>query len=302
MCQVKRDGLKVEFVVIDNNSSDHTKEVVEAFADRLPLCYLFEPRPGKNCALNKALDTVALGRIVVFTDDDVNPLQDWLLAIHGICERWPNHAVFGGKVLAIWPEGTPPIWWRRGPSDSGWGLANHDLGASECIYPTDTYGTAPCGANMWVRRDLFATGKRFDESVGPHPTNRIMGSETSFTCWATAHGYAMVWSPHAVVGHRIQKTLTTPSGIKRRAWANGRGGLRAWGLPRQQLFEARPFAWTLLRLACLMWAAARYAWAMKSLSHAVRLNKSLHPLSDIAYNLEALRVTAGSRGSHDVKG
>jgi len=54
MCQVKRDGLGVEFVVIDNNSTDHTKEVVEAFADRLPLCYLFEPRPASRFATSSS--------------------------------------------------------------------------------------------------------------------------------------------------------------------------------------------------------------------------------------------------------
>jgi len=44
MCRVERDKLAIEFVVIDNNSTDHTKEVVESFAERLPIRYLFEPR------------------------------------------------------------------------------------------------------------------------------------------------------------------------------------------------------------------------------------------------------------------
>ena len=56
MLPVDRDGLTVEFVIIDNNSSDDTREAVEAYADRLPVRYLFEPTPGKNAALNKALN------------------------------------------------------------------------------------------------------------------------------------------------------------------------------------------------------------------------------------------------------
>ena len=65
MTKLNRDGLSVEFVVVDNNSTDHTKEVIKSFTDRLPIRYLFEPRPGKNCALNKALNEVSFGEISV---------------------------------------------------------------------------------------------------------------------------------------------------------------------------------------------------------------------------------------------
>src|SRR5687768_2828620 len=71
-----RAGVSVEWVIVDNNSSDETRLVVESFRERLPLRYLFEPRPGKNYALNKALSEVELGDVVVFTDDDVTPNPD----------------------------------------------------------------------------------------------------------------------------------------------------------------------------------------------------------------------------------
>lgn len=295
MCRVERDGLAVEFVVIDNNSTDHTKEVVESFIGQLPIRYLFEPRSGKSCALNKALDEVTLGEIVVFTDDDVTPKEDWLQAILAATQRWPDHAVFGGKVQSIWPHGSPPAWWRQDPSGPGFGLSGQDLGDSDRLYPTRVAGIAPCGANMWVRRALFANGWRFDESVGPHPTNRIMGSDTSFTLWVSAHGYGMVWSPDAVIKHRIQETLTTASGIKKRAWYNGRGGARVAGLCRSELFEKSPAIWKLMRVGSLMWATVRYLRAMTSLSHDGRLGKSLEPISDIAYNLECLRMSGRLR-------
>ena len=40
MSLVNRDGISVEFVVIDNNSQDHTGSVLEAFESRLPLTRL----------------------------------------------------------------------------------------------------------------------------------------------------------------------------------------------------------------------------------------------------------------------
>ena len=94
-----------EIVVIDNNSRDHTKAVVESFQDQLPISYLRELRPGKNAALNKALREWALKEIVVFTDDDVTPERDWLQQIVCGTRRRRDVAVFGGKVEVQWPSG-----------------------------------------------------------------------------------------------------------------------------------------------------------------------------------------------------
>ena len=46
-------GLGVEFVVVDNNSNDSTADIIESFTNKIPVCHLFEARPGKNYALNK---------------------------------------------------------------------------------------------------------------------------------------------------------------------------------------------------------------------------------------------------------
>jgi glycosyltransferase involved in cell wall biosynthesis len=73
MTELDSVGINVQFAVVDNNSTDETSQVIDSFADRLPLVHLFEPRPGKNCALNHALDSVEMGDIVVFTDDDIVP-------------------------------------------------------------------------------------------------------------------------------------------------------------------------------------------------------------------------------------
>src|SRR5215471_5623735 len=69
-----------KLIVVDNGSTDATREIVESFADRLPLTYLLEPRPGKNAALNAGLDHVE-GDLVVFTDDDVLARPDWLVEL-----------------------------------------------------------------------------------------------------------------------------------------------------------------------------------------------------------------------------
>ena len=66
-------------LVVDNNSSDQTREVVEEFADRYPgrFRYLFEPQPGKSYALNSGIRE-ARGTVLAFIDDDVTVEPSWL--------------------------------------------------------------------------------------------------------------------------------------------------------------------------------------------------------------------------------
>ena len=143
-----------EIIVVDNNSNDQTPDVVESAEEDLPVRYMFEPRAGKNCALNRALNEAHLGDLVVFTDDDVVPNVDWLEAIVDASARWPNESVFGGRIYALWPEGGPPSW-AKGRNVQSVCFSVHDHGENEIIYHD---GTAPFGPNFWVRRDVLANG------------------------------------------------------------------------------------------------------------------------------------------------
>src|ERR1700734_3508684 len=68
-----------EVLVVDNNSTDQTREVVEGFHSRYPrhFRYLFEPQQGKSYALNAGVRE-ARGDILAFTDDDVTVEPTWL--------------------------------------------------------------------------------------------------------------------------------------------------------------------------------------------------------------------------------
>jgi glycosyltransferase involved in cell wall biosynthesis len=288
MCQVDRDGLAVECVVIDNNSRDHTKQVVKSFAGRLPIRYLFEPRPGKNCALNKALDEVSLGQIVVLTDDDVTPRRDWLQAIHDVCKRWPDHRVFGGPLKAAWPTGAAPGWARLlGCTQMGYG--DHFPFDRECAYPAGPNGRPP-GAHYWVRREVFENGRRYDESVGPHPTIERRGSERSMLLRLKEEGHEIVYCPHALLEHRVQPELTVPRRIRRKAWANGLSYPRVNGLCRPVLLTRHPYAWFFMRIAVLFYAVLRFGISQIHLSESKRVGYSLEPINDIAYNVESIKL------------
>src|SRR4051812_35269826 len=72
-------GASWEVVVVDNNSPDHTRQIVETAARSfpVPLTYAFERQQGRSAALNCGF-RIARGDIVVTTDDDVRVEPDWL--------------------------------------------------------------------------------------------------------------------------------------------------------------------------------------------------------------------------------
>jgi glycosyltransferase involved in cell wall biosynthesis len=116
LVNVDRNQIDCAIVVIDNNSTDNTAEVVKEHETQLPLSYLNEPRPGKSCALNKALRECVLKEIVVFTDDDVTPAWNWFQEIVYSARKWPRIAIFGGKIELTWPDKKQ----RNGRCEIGW--------------------------------------------------------------------------------------------------------------------------------------------------------------------------------------
>src|SRR6516162_4873021 len=86
-----------EIVVVNNNSTDHTDDIIGEYIDRLPVRREFELRPGKSNALNRAID-VAKGDYLVWVDDDVLVDAGLLTAYVEAFRRWPEAAVFGGRI------------------------------------------------------------------------------------------------------------------------------------------------------------------------------------------------------------
>ncbi len=293
MCAIDRSGLDVEFVIVDNNSRDETSEVLAEFSRRLPLRSLFEPRPGKNCALNRALDQVELGEIVLFTDDDVDPAPDLFQAIRRATDDHPDSSVFGGRVRAVWPAPVVPGWATH-PGIHGWGFASLDLGEEACEFPERRF---PSGPNFWVRRSVFADGRRFNEELGPRPENRIMGSETSFLKALRDAGHRILYCPRAVMGHRIEPEALTPRAIRRRAYRIGRTSPHIMGVRHSDLLARHPRRWRWARRFSLVRYLLQLGCGFLYWNRDRRTLATVAAIRGLAYNREALRLERAARRS-----
>ncbi|MGB0049836.1 MAG: glycosyltransferase family A protein, partial [Terriglobales bacterium] len=97
------ESVEWEVLVVDNNSTDRTREVVEDFRHRYPgrFRYVFEPRPGKSFALNTGVRE-AHGDVLAFTDDDVTVEATWMQNLTA-CLSDGEWAGAGGRTLLAHP-------------------------------------------------------------------------------------------------------------------------------------------------------------------------------------------------------
>jgi L-malate glycosyltransferase len=215
-CEAPSGGWKL--VVVDNGSTDRTREILHSFRASLPLTCVFEEQPGKNAALNTGLAHLE-GDLALFTDDDVFPQCDWLIRLRAAADAQPSYAMFGGAILPRW-EAEPPEWLSWVPA--GPVLSLSDPGLAE----GPTRPVFLFGANMAIRADIFQTGSRFDTSIGPHGANYPMGSETEFVERLARQGYRAWHARDAVVEHFIRAHQMDKAWVLGRAVRYGRGSFR----------------------------------------------------------------------------
>jgi glycosyltransferase involved in cell wall biosynthesis len=105
------NGLDVSVTVVDNNSTDETRAVVESWTTRLDrLSYVYERRQGRSFALNAGIDATH-GELIGFIDDDEEIDESWYETIQHAFTTWDVDFV-GGPYIPRW-EIAPPAWLPR---------------------------------------------------------------------------------------------------------------------------------------------------------------------------------------------
>jgi glycosyltransferase involved in cell wall biosynthesis len=152
------EKLAFEVLVVDNNSSDQTRPLVQSLAAANPekVRYFFEPKQGLSYGRNTGIAN-AKAPLVAFTDDDVRAAPDWALQIINAFQSHPDVDFVGGKVLPRWPT-APPQWLTK----EHWGpLALLDYG-DQPFYVNSHRQLCLIGANLAFRKRVFERLGNFD--------------------------------------------------------------------------------------------------------------------------------------------
>jgi cellulose synthase/poly-beta-1,6-N-acetylglucosamine synthase-like glycosyltransferase len=165
-----------EIIVVDNGSTDDTRQRVRAYGDRVRL--LIEERTGPAAARNRGVSEAAHG-LVAFTDADCTVGPDWLSELLPPLED-PTVGIVGGTIRALHPENPVARFGER--------VHDHQQ-AIEGFEP-------PYAITMnWASPTALLRQHPFEEEL-----LRGEDSDLSLRLWAA--GYRLAFSPGAVVHHR----------------------------------------------------------------------------------------------------
>ena len=141
-----------EVLVVDNNSTDQTKQVILDYQARWPQAqtfrYVFEGEQGPAFARLAAIKA-ANGTLVGFLDDDTLPAADWVTSACRFGVAHPRAGVYGSQIHGDF-EVEPPANFRKIAAF----LAIVERGSKEFIYERKSRMLPPA-AGMVVRRQAW---------------------------------------------------------------------------------------------------------------------------------------------------
>jgi glycosyltransferase involved in cell wall biosynthesis len=191
------ESVEWEVLVVDNNSRDQTRGVVDDFCRRYPgrFRYLLEAKQGLSCARNAGIRE-SQSEILAFTDDDAIVEPDWLWnltsALHG--GEWTGA---GGRIIPVWPGPLPGWLSTADPNTMGpFGAFNLGTEAGPLRRP-------PYGGNMAFRREAFEKYGDFRADLGRSGNNLQGREDLEFANRLLAGGEQLRYEPGAVVRHPV---------------------------------------------------------------------------------------------------
>lgn len=99
--QTDLEQISWEIIVVDNNSSDNTAQVVQEYQGNwlvdVPLTYILEPEQGAAFARLRAVKE-AQGELIGFLDDDNLPNPDWIAQAYTFAKNHPQAGALSGQI------------------------------------------------------------------------------------------------------------------------------------------------------------------------------------------------------------
>ncbi len=218
--QINTENIYWEVIVVDNNSSDNTCEIVQKhqslYSEIIPIRYFFEPKQGAAFARWKAIKE-AKSTHIGFLDDDVLPDQNWVSAAYLFCQAHPQAGAVGGQIHGDF-EVKPPPEYKKVYSF----LSIREHGSKPFIFEPDKLGL-PTTASLVVSK------KAWNESVPSCPTfvgrvgKSMLGSEDyELLLYIYNKGWEIWYNPemesyHQIPAYRLERdyllSLSRASGL-----------------------------------------------------------------------------------------
>ncbi|MBD2579631.1 hormogonium polysaccharide biosynthesis glycosyltransferase HpsE [Oscillatoria sp. FACHB-1406] len=199
--QINTENIAWEIIVVDNNSSDRTAQVVREYQadwlERFPLVYQFEPQQGLAYARQRAL-SAARGELLGFLDDDNLPAPDWVARAYEFARSHPNAGAFGGQVHAA-IEGEMPAYFPK----IAVFLAIVERGSQAFIYQPQKRILPPAAGIVIRKQAWLATVPERSLLKGRIGSSMLASEDLEFLSYLQLGGWEIWYNPQMHIDHQI---------------------------------------------------------------------------------------------------
>lgn len=210
----------IEVIVVDNAPATGNVTTVLSGISDPRLRVLTEPVKGVSAARNTGV-AASTGSVVAFTDDDAVPEPRWVTSLFNsfLTDDSGTLAAVTGRVVGINVTTEQQRWFDDAQIfDKGFDrkvFSTQDLSTPTALGPAAevslffpwTCGEVGNGNNMAFHRDVFKFIGNFDHLLGPGTMTRG-GEDLDLLRRALLAGYAVAYSPDALVGHEHRAKLS----------------------------------------------------------------------------------------------
>jgi glycosyltransferase involved in cell wall biosynthesis len=217
---VQSSGLDdFEVIIVDNNSTDNTKEVYAQWRQTNTngqFTFISETKQGASFARNTGA-AIAKGEWVCFMDDDAVATTDYVKNIIKHIQDQPFIVGFGGRII---PKYIPaePKWMSYYVSSL---VGNFDYAPTACAFENGKY---PLESNMIVKKSVYDQIGGFNVNLpGVVGTLRIGGEGKELFYKIIALGHTIYYDPSICVHHVVEVKKLTSEYMYRVASGIGRG-------------------------------------------------------------------------------
>ena len=203
---------EIEIIIIDNNSSDDTKRVVDSFSSKLPkVRYFFEPKIGLSHARNRGAKE-ANGDWLLYIDDDAIAFPNLLNRFIFICSNY-DFDCFGGTHIGYYDDPKPK--WLN--SEFG-NMINplHQIG----------YLSRPLltGGLFAIKKSSLIEVGLFNENLGMKGSNIGYAEEDEIQKKLLNKGFILGFDPEFKIYHPVLRHKLALMWHLKSAFAHGRDG------------------------------------------------------------------------------
>jgi glycosyltransferase involved in cell wall biosynthesis len=208
-----------EVIIVDNNSTDNTKEVYAQWRHTNTngqFTFISEMQQGASFARNTGA-AIAKGEWVCFMDDDAVATTDYVKNIIKHIQDQPFIVGFGGRII---PKYIPaePKWMSYYVSSL---VGNFDYAPTACAFENGKY---PLESNMIVKKSVYDQIGGFNVNLpGVVGTLRIGGEGKELFYKIIALGHTIYYDPSICVHHVVEVKKLTSEYMYRVASGIGRG-------------------------------------------------------------------------------